>query len=153
MAGSIHLFSIPGALPAVPLPAGRADAWEKLVLYGVLLLAVLAMMAAVALFVKRNYLGSTGEQGPTTSDLLSNFRELYSQGELSDEEYRTIKTKLTARFQKELTDPELKDAELKKTGSNDRELKNTQRRDTGAEDSGVQEELREGSPRAWRKDS
>jgi metal-dependent amidase/aminoacylase/carboxypeptidase family protein len=35
-------------------------------------------------------------------DLFSNFRELHSQGELSDEEYRTIKATLAARLQREI---------------------------------------------------
>lgn len=35
-------------------------------------------------------------------DLITNFRELHSQGELTEQEYRTIKTKLAARLQQEL---------------------------------------------------
>jgi hypothetical protein len=33
---------------------------------------------------------------------MTNFRELHAQGELSDEEYRTIKAVLAERFEQEL---------------------------------------------------
>ena len=39
-------------------------------------------------------------------EMISNFRELHSRGELSDEEYRTIKTMLGARLQAELKEKE-----------------------------------------------
>lgn len=144
MAGCIQFVSMPATvLPGITrcphgiLLAAQADAWERLAIYGVLLLAVLAMIAAVALFVKRNYLGPAGDQGPTTSDLLSNFRELYSQGELSDEEYRTIKTKLTARFQNELkrNDQAAQDDSAKRA------------------EAAAREGPRDGIPRTWGKNS
>jgi hypothetical protein len=42
------------------------------------------------------------QQEPTASDLLTKFRELHSQGVLSDAEFRTIKTALTVQLQQEL---------------------------------------------------
>jgi uncharacterized membrane protein len=42
---------------------------------------------------------------PTTGEMMSNFRELYSRGALSDEEYRTIKGMLSQKFQKEIDSP------------------------------------------------
>ncbi|HVU86888.1 MAG TPA: hypothetical protein VHD36_06180 [Pirellulales bacterium] len=44
------------------------------------------------------------EDGMTTNEMLTNFRELHSQGELTDVEYRTIKATLSARLQDELKD-------------------------------------------------
>jgi hypothetical protein len=44
------------------------------------------------------------QQEPTVGELLIKFRELHSQGVLSDAEFRTIKTTLTAQLQGELKD-------------------------------------------------
>ena len=38
------------------------------------------------------------------SELLTKFRELHVRGSLSDDEYRTIKTKLATQFEAELND-------------------------------------------------
>jgi uncharacterized membrane protein len=68
-------------------------------------LAAFAMLVMVGVYIvtliRRSF---QDEQEPVTSDLMSNFRELYSQGELSDEEYQTIKNKLATRMQRELKD-------------------------------------------------
>jgi len=39
-----------------------------------------------------------------TSELLTNFREMHSKGELTDEEFRTIKAKLSIKLKEELRD-------------------------------------------------
>lgn len=44
------------------------------------------------------------ETAPGASDMLVNFRELRSQGELSEQEFRTIKTLLADEVEKELKD-------------------------------------------------
>jgi hypothetical protein len=44
------------------------------------------------------------ETPPGASDLMANFRDLRSQGELSDQEFRTIKTLLADQMAKELND-------------------------------------------------
>jgi hypothetical protein len=44
------------------------------------------------------------QQELTAGELLSKFRELHSQGELTDAEFRTIKATLAARLQQELKD-------------------------------------------------
>lgn len=68
-----------------------------------LILSVAGLLAfiAVGLYVVgkiRNLFRST-EAG--AGDLLNNFRDLHSQGELSDEEFRTIKAKLAAKLRAE----------------------------------------------------
>jgi uncharacterized membrane protein len=40
-------------------------------------------------------------QAPNTNEMMSTFHELHEQGELSDEEYKNIKTRLAARMQNE----------------------------------------------------
>ena len=68
----------------------------------VIWLAVCAALVAVGIFVVAKVRQTLSESEPETHELLANFRELHSQGELSDEEYRTIKAKLAARLQREI---------------------------------------------------
>jgi uncharacterized membrane protein len=70
----------------------------------VLWTAVLAAISALAVWVIGKIRAEPVQQEPTASELLSNFRELHSRGELSDAEFRTIKTKLGTRLQEELKD-------------------------------------------------
>ena len=79
-------------------------ALEKLVIWG----ALLGMAIAVAIYVVSKIRAESVQQEPTASDLMSNFRELHSRGDLSDEEFRTIKTKLAAQLQDELRDTDEK---------------------------------------------
>ena len=41
------------------------------------------------------------DQGANTNEMMSTFHELHEQGELSDEEYKNIKTRLASRMQRE----------------------------------------------------
>jgi hypothetical protein len=50
----------------------------------------------------RRWRGGAAEDRPDTSELLTKFRELHHRGGLSDDEYRTIKTKLARRIDSEL---------------------------------------------------
>lgn len=54
---------------------------------------VLAMTAGFFFFM-RNWSGRTGDSREEASEMLTKFRELHTRGGLSDDEYRTIKTKL-----------------------------------------------------------
>jgi uncharacterized membrane protein len=65
-------------------------------------LAVLAVLVAVAVYVVRKFRDLAAGQQNQGSELMSNFRELHSQGDLTDEEFRTIKNKLAGRMQDEL---------------------------------------------------
>jgi uncharacterized membrane protein len=84
--------------------AGDGGFWsvgpESLILW----IAVLAALIAVAVYVILKIRSKTLQNEPHASELLSKFRDLHSQGELSDEEFRTIKTTLSAELQKELKD-------------------------------------------------
>jgi len=42
------------------------------------------------------------DQGSPSNEMMSTFHELHEQGELSDEEYKNIKTRLAARVQHEV---------------------------------------------------
>ena len=66
-------------------------------------MAAFAMLVAVGAYIVSRIRRSFQEEPePVTSNLMTDFHELYSQGELSDEEYQTIKTKLASRMQREL---------------------------------------------------
>jgi uncharacterized membrane protein len=68
----------------------------------VLGLAIVAALVAVAVYVAGRIRAKAAQQEPTASDLLSKCRELHARGELSDAEFRTIKTTVAPRLQEEL---------------------------------------------------
>ena len=68
----------------------------------VLWCTVLAVLLVFAYFVVLKFRDNATGDESNASDHLSNFRELHERGELSDEEYRTIKTKLGSKLQQEL---------------------------------------------------
>jgi uncharacterized membrane protein len=68
----------------------------------VLWFAVILGLLAVALVGLRRWRGDAAEDQPVTSELLTKFRELHARGGLSDDEYRTIKTKLATQLDSEL---------------------------------------------------
>lgn len=76
---------------------GRA---EELVLWS----AVCAVGTALVIYVIGKVRSWSAQQEPTANDLISKFRDLHSKGQLSDAEFREIKTNLAARLQDELKD-------------------------------------------------
>ena len=66
--------------------------------------ALWAMAIAVAVYVIGKIRAEPAQNEPDASDLISKFRDLHSRGELSDAEFRTIKTTLAGRLQEELKD-------------------------------------------------
>ena len=66
--------------------------------------AVIFALSALAVWALRKWRGGALDAQPKVSDLLTNFRELHGRGSLSDEEYRTIKTKLARQVEAELRD-------------------------------------------------
>ena len=68
------------------------------------LMAAIFLTTALGLAVVRKLRGRADRDKNQSSELLTKFRELHAQGGLSDEEYRTIKTKLAAQFQMDLSD-------------------------------------------------
>ena len=70
----------------------------------VLWIAATAALVAVGVYIVGRVRAGLREDAAPSSDLLTNFRELHARGELSDEEYRTIKAMLSARLQEEIKD-------------------------------------------------
>lgn len=60
---------------------------------------------AIGYYVIQRFRPSHKDDLPSVSDHISHFRELRAQGKLTEEEYRTIKTKLASQFQEELNSP------------------------------------------------
>lgn len=69
---------------------------------GWLVLLTLALLIAAYVIVKIRL--ATLHQERMANELMSKFREMHSRGELSDTEFRTIKTTLKPRLHQELSD-------------------------------------------------
>ena len=67
-----------------------------------ILFAVIFIMTAIGLAIVRKYRGSAADDRLHHNDLMANFRDLHAEGGLSDEEFRTIKTKLAGELKSEL---------------------------------------------------
>jgi uncharacterized membrane protein len=65
------------------------------------ILLVLCVLG-IGILLLRKVRSGPAKQESTASELLSKFRELHSEGELSDAEYRTIKTQLAAKLQQQI---------------------------------------------------
>jgi uncharacterized membrane protein len=73
-------------------PLSEALAWTVLILCGL----------GIGILLLRKLRAAPAKQESTASELLSKFRELHSEGELTDAEYRTIKTRLAAELQQQI---------------------------------------------------
>jgi len=71
-------------------------------------LGVLAFLTAVAAYVIVKVRDRGKKEDLTGIELLSRFRDVHSQGGLSDAEFRTIKTRLADRLLDEVNDKEEK---------------------------------------------
>ena len=77
--------------------------WNSIAQALLLLAAIIALTAGGIFFVRR-FRGGSDDDSPKASKMLTKFRDLHAKGDLSDEEFRTIKTKLAVELQKELND-------------------------------------------------
>ncbi len=83
------------------------NVYVRLAFWGASLAGVLAVAAYVIQKVRVHTVQEDAEtlQGePLASQLLSKYREMRSRGVLTEEEFRTIKTTLSASLQEELKD-------------------------------------------------
>jgi hypothetical protein len=64
--------------------------------------AVIFALLALSILILRRWRGGAADDQPDASELLTKFRELHRRGGLSDDEYRTIKTKLATQIDSEL---------------------------------------------------
>jgi hypothetical protein len=65
--------------------------------------AAIFALLALAILGLRSLRGGSADDRPSSSELLTKFREMHLRGSLSADEYLTIKTKLAAQIDTELT--------------------------------------------------
>ena len=70
----------------------------------VLVITLVAMLSATGRYLVSKLRGGSDEDQPITSDMLTNMQKMHQKGDLSEEEFRTIKTHLAARLKDELKD-------------------------------------------------
>ena len=73
-------------------------------LRAMLLFAGMLLLIAIGVYVVGRFRDSSDEDQVATANTLANFREMHAKGDLSDEEFRTIKTRLANQMQAELSD-------------------------------------------------
>jgi hypothetical protein len=66
--------------------------------------AAIFALFALAVVGLRKWRGGSANDRPSSSELLTKFRELHRRGTLSEDEYRTIKTKLATQLEVKLSD-------------------------------------------------
>jgi uncharacterized membrane protein len=76
--------------------------WQSALVQLVVWGAVGAVLVAVGVYVVSKVRAGFHSDASPTSRLVNDFRELHSKGELSEQEFRTIKTMLAARIQQEV---------------------------------------------------
>jgi hypothetical protein len=59
---------------------------------------LLGLLIAGVLLVQR-FRGGAADKGPTPSDLMSNFQEMHSRGDISEADYRKIKSVIGSQVQ------------------------------------------------------
>jgi uncharacterized membrane protein len=65
-------------------------------------LAIIALLLAGVAYLMRRLREPAADEERGSGDLMTSFRDIHAQGQLSDEEYRTIKSRLATRMQGEL---------------------------------------------------
>ena len=68
--------------------------------------AAIFALLALSILVLRRWRGGSADDRLSASELLTKFRELHVRGSLSEDEYRTIKTKLATQIDRPLNSSE-----------------------------------------------
>lgn len=69
-----------------------------------LLLAAIFALTAIGMTIARKWRGRDNQETLDANEIMSNFRQVYEQGGLSEEEFRTIKAKLASDLKRESND-------------------------------------------------
>lgn len=77
-----------------------ADTLAQLMLWFSVLLGLLT----VGVLVVQRFRGGAADRGPSASQLMSNFQEMNQRGDISDADYRKVKSVLGAKLHGELKD-------------------------------------------------
>jgi uncharacterized membrane protein len=84
--------------------AGVDGFWQAEPGWIVLWVAILAVLVTIGWYIIGKIRPKSAQKERPANDWLAKCRELHSQGVLSDEEFRTIKTNLAKQLQDELND-------------------------------------------------
>ena len=76
---------------------------ETLVQVILRLRVLMGLVIGAALIVQR-FRGGAGEKGASANELIANFQEMYSRGDITDADYRKIKSVLGERLHSDLKD-------------------------------------------------
>ena len=75
----------------------------------IILFAAVVALIAIGAYAVSKWRDATDDDTNSASELLTNFREMHSRGDLTDEEFRTIKARLSYEMQQELRNSDNKD--------------------------------------------
>ena len=67
-------------------------------------MGILVGLVMVGVLIVQRFRGSAAQKGTTASELISNFQEMRSRGDITDADYRKIKSVLGAELHGELKD-------------------------------------------------
>jgi uncharacterized membrane protein len=70
----------------------------------ILAISVLMGLVVVGVLIVQSFRGGMKRAGPSAGELLSNFEEMRSRGDITDADYRRIKSVLGAELHGELND-------------------------------------------------
>jgi len=70
----------------------------------ILWFAVLVGLVVVAMLIVQKFRGGTADRGSVSDEALSKFQEMRQRGDISDADYRKIKSVLGAQLHSELKD-------------------------------------------------
>jgi uncharacterized membrane protein len=77
---------------------------SETLIQSILAVGVLLGLVILGVFVVQSFRGRVAESGPTTNDLLANFQEMRSRGDIDDADFRKIRSVLGAELHQELKD-------------------------------------------------
>ena len=70
----------------------------------IILFAAVVALIAIGAYAVSKWRDAIDDDTNSTSELLTNFREMHSRGDLTDEEFRTIKARLSYKIKEEIKD-------------------------------------------------
>jgi len=82
------------------MPQASAETFIQVVIW----MTVLIGLVIVGVLVVQRFRGGAADKGTSANELLANFQEMQSRGDISDADYRKIKSVLRAELQSELKD-------------------------------------------------
>ena len=76
--------------------------WGSWPVQMIIWITVLLILLVVSYYIVERFRGSTGNDRISANQMLSNFRDLNSEGDIDDEEFRKIKSVLGPQLREEL---------------------------------------------------